>query len=433
MHVAILTAGGAGMFCGSCMHDNTWARALRAAGTEISLIPTYTPIRVDDAANISDRHVFLGGVNLYLEYKWRWWRRLPRPLTRWLDAPGLINWLSGFGVSNDARELGELTLSLLSGERGPHVREIDELARFLADLSPDVICFSNALLVGSLRRVRERTDARIYCTLQGDDIFLDQLPQPFRGQALAAMQERVQDFDGFLVHSRYYRDLMAECLNVPADRFSQIPLGIDLQGHVGRAEDPRPDPFTVGYFARICPEKGLHRLVEAFLKLHAREPNTRLVAAGWLSKEHRGYLNDVRQLARPLGEAFEYRGSPETLAEKVALLREFHVLSVPTVYREPKGLYVLEALANGVPVVQPAHGAFPELLETTSGGLLVAPDNPGQLADALQSLMRNPHRRIELGRMGWNGVRARLSPEVMARETLAVFSEEADGVPVGSG
>ena len=76
------------------------------------------------------------------------------------------------------------------------------------------------------------------------------------------------------------------------------------------------------------------------------------------------------------------------------------MLSVPTTYREPKGLYVLEALANGVPVVQPRHGSFPELIEATGGGLLVSPDDPADLARVLYELMGDGSRREEIGQKG---------------------------------
>src|SRR5262245_41612439 len=155
MHIALITAGGAGMFCGSCMHDNTLARALMAAGHEVSLIPTYTPIRVDER-DVSRGDVFLGGINVYLDDVIPFWRRLPRALTGWLDTPAVIRFATRFGISSDARYLGRLTVDLLRGPRGPQAREIETLVRFLADqLKPDVVCFSNALLAGVLPRLKQ--------------------------------------------------------------------------------------------------------------------------------------------------------------------------------------------------------------------------------------------------------------------------------------
>src|SRR5690606_11910925 len=148
MHIAIITAGGAGMFCGACMHDNTWARALIDAGCEVTLLPTYTPIRVDEP-DLSGRRVFLGGVNAYLDHRLPPWRKVPRPLTRWLDAPCLINAVSRFSTRYDMQKLGDLALAVLAGEQGPQRREFEELADFVArELRPDVVIFSNALLAG---------------------------------------------------------------------------------------------------------------------------------------------------------------------------------------------------------------------------------------------------------------------------------------------
>lgn len=421
MHVAIITAGGAGMFCGSCMHDNTWARALTAQGVEVSLIPTYTPIRVDEE-DVSTQPVFFGGINVYLEYRWPLWRRIPRGLTRWLNAAWILNLAGKVGVSSNAHHLGALTLAMLEGEQGPQQTDVDELVAFISgQLKPDVICFSNVLLSGVLRRLKERFDGPIFCTLQGDDVFLEDLPETYRRQAIQMIHQRAADFDGFLVHSGYYRDFMSDYLDLPAERFHQIPLGIDLSGHNGQPVARNDDTFTVGYFARICPEKGLHQLVDAFRILHAKHPNTRLRAGGYLGKRDAKYFQDVLKQTESLGSSFEYIGSPASHAEKVAFLNSLDVLSVPTVYHEPKGLPVLEALANGVPVVQPAHGAFPEVLASTGGGLLVKPGDADELAAALEQLMHDPQQRIQLATTGQQSVRARYDSATMAQETLSIF------------
>ncbi|HUE16877.1 MAG TPA: glycosyltransferase family 4 protein, partial [Planctomycetaceae bacterium] len=239
---------------------------------------------------------------------------------------------------------------------------------------------------------------------------------------MAAIRERARDFDGFFVHSAYYRDFMAGYLALPPEKFHIIPLGIDLAGHDGTPVERKSDLFHIGYFARICPEKGLQQLVEGFRLLHKRHPNTRLSAAGYLGARDRAYFEKVRESARDLGTAFEYAGSPQTHEEKVRFLKTLDVLSVPTVYREPKGLYVLEALANGVPVVQPRHGAFPEMLEATGGGLLVEPGDPEDLARALEELMKDPKGRMQLAHGGRAVVHAQYDDATMARRTLEILS-----------
>lgn len=421
MHVAIITAGGAGMFCGSCMHDNTWARALRDAGVEVTLIPTYTPIRVDEE-DLSSRRVFFGGINVYLEHKSKLWRTLPRWMTRWVNHPSLIRFATGFGVSNDAAELGELTLDMLDGELGSQRRDVEELVSFIAcDLKPDVVCFSNALLAGAVRSLRQEYDGKIFCTLQGDDIFLDGLSAEHRQGAIDRISSRATDFDGFLVHSDYYRDHMAAMLKLPVEKFARIPLGIDFSGF-SPLEQPRSDnEFRIGYFARICPEKGLHLLVEAVRKIRKQHPDVKLIAGGYLGSRDAAYFERVTKDAEDLGDSFEYIGSPADQSVKARFLQSLDVASVPAPYKEPKGIYVLEALACGVPVVQPAHGAYPEMLATTQGGLLFEPGNVDDLAEKLSGLIVDSAKRTELATLGNGRVRERYSLTAMTNATVSAF------------
>jgi len=420
LKIALVTAGGAGMFCGSCMHDNTLARALMNLGADVSLIPTYTPIRVDEE-NVSSRKVFLGGINVYLESRWRLWRKIPHALKRWMDSPRVIDFFTKFSVSNDAKTLGQLTLDVLEGESGVEKNAVEELVEFIAEkLQPDIVCFSNSMLVGIVRRLQQRFSGPVFCFLQGEDIFLEDLSESYRRQALEIIRRRAQDCDGFLVHSAYYKKFMSEYLQIPSEKIHQIPLGIDFAGHDGNPTEGNGQA-TVGYFARICPEKGLHQLVEAFRLVKKKIPHAKLRAGGELVKRDHRYFRKLQDENRDLGDAFEYIGSPKTHREKVEFLKSLDLLSVPTVYREPKGIYVLEALANGTPVVQPNHGAFPELLSRTAGGVLVEAENTQQLASALCELIGNHPQRFALATTGHAQVREHYSAEKMAEVVLKIF------------
>ncbi len=440
MHVAILTAGGAGMFCGSCLQDNALARALMGAGDEVSLIPTYTPLTLDTADESllgpGRGRVFLGGVNLYLEHQSKLWGKLPRWLTRALDSRWALSLSSKLGVSNDAADLGPLTVDLLRGENGPQQRGIAELVDWIADrLKPDAVVFSNALLVGPLRELRKRFDGPVWCTLQGDDIFLDALQEPHQSAALAMISDRAGDdqygFTGFLAHSEYYADHMADALALPRDRFRTLPLLLEPDGYPDRPPEPREETtidettFTVGYFARICPEKGLHHLVDAVALLRERRPevNWTLLAGGYLGPRDKRYFRGIRRRTADWGAGFQYAGSPATRAEKVAILQRFDLLSVPTDYREPKGLPVLEGWACGVPCVQPAHGAFPELLAGVPAGELFEPGDAEALATRIENLYDDPARRRALGAVGHAGVRRRHGPAAVATRFKAILAE----------
>jgi glycosyltransferase involved in cell wall biosynthesis len=416
------------MFCGSCLHDNGWARALRDAGVEATLLPMYTPIRVD-GEDLTSTRVFYGGINVYLDQHVPGWKRLPTWLTRPLDAAWLIKWATSFGISNDARELGEMTEAMLTVPNSPQAREGYDLVRFLTrDLKPDLIVFSNVMLAAEIARLKAEFRGPVLCVLQGDDIFLDALHEPWRSRVFELLKPIVRQVDGFIVHSRFYAEYMAGYLGIPTDQFHQLPLAIDCRGHSGQPR-ARGNVATIGYFARIAPEKGLKELAQAAVLLNQRRQDFRVTVGGYLPKQHQDYLySQVWNIAEELGDRFQYVGSPDLLPEKVALLSSYDVLSVPTPYPEPKGLYVLEAWANGIPVVQPSHGHFPELMDGSGGGLCVPPGDAAALADALDRLLANDAERQQLARQGWEQVRERHDLPVLARRSREVFEQVLNGV-----
>ena len=427
MRIAFITAGAAGMYCGSCMRDNTLVTALRALGHDALLIPTYTPITTDEA-DASQARVFFGGVNVYLEQKFWLFRHTPWLFDRLLNFRWLLKWVSRFAVRTKYSELGDITISMLKGTHGKQAKEVEKLVGFLADEKPDVVLFTNALLSGVVPAVKQALGVPVFVTLQGDDIFLDELPAAERARCCELIRENGRSVDAYISTSAYYADHMAEYLGVPRERISVVHAGINLAGHGGPADPAGGRPLTVGFFARICPEKGFHRAVEAFIKLRQTPgaPAAKLKASGWLGANNRAYYEEqVKRLeAAGLVADFEHVECP-THDDKVRFMRSIDVLCVPTVYREPKGLYVLEAWANGVPAVLPAHGAFTELVESTGGGLLVAPDSTDELADGLRMMLTDHTFRANAGRAGEAAVRARFTADAMARETAALLDRVA--------
>ena len=229
--------------------------------------------------------------------------------------------------------------------------------------------------------------------------------------------------DAFIAVSDYYAGFMSRYLGIPERKMHVVPIGINLKGH-DTSFRFHTNCFTVGYFARIVPEKGLHVLCEAYHKLR-RETDfsgATLEAAGYLAPEHRGYLQGIEQQMKKwdLGDEFRYRGVLDRV-HKIDFLRSLSVLSVPGPYAEQKGIYALEAMANAVPVVQPRHGVFPEMMEKTGGGILVEPDNLESLAEGIYSLWRDQARAEELGRLGAQGVRRHYSATQMAERAVQVY------------
>ena len=435
MRIAYITAGAAGMYCGSCLHDNTLAAALIRDGHEVSLIPTYTPIRTDEE-DVSTGDVFYGAINVYLEQKTSLFRHTPWLIDRMLTHPRLLNWVSKKASATNASGLGELTLSMLQGEEGKQRKELERLVRWLRDLRPDLVQLTNSMFLGMARRIRDELDVPVVCAVQGEDIFFDDLTEPYKSRVLAALKERAKDVDRFIATSRFYVDTMAGLLRVPADRFDYVPLGLKLDGHAPAEPLPPDAPFTVGYLARICPEKGLHLLLDAFrtLAAGAGRERVRLRVAGYLGERDRAYYDGlVEQVgAWGLTDRVDLVGEVDR-AQKIDFLHSIHVLSVPTVYREPKGLFVLEALANGIPVVQPAHGSFPEMIEQLGGGVLFKPGDVPALAAALERMMHEPERRERLGKQGMQAVRRERDDGTMARRTIEVYERVIEGYRAQAG
>jgi glycosyltransferase involved in cell wall biosynthesis len=411
------------MYCGSCLRDNALAAALLARGHDVVLTPVYTPTRTDER-NVSRAQVFFGGISVFLEQQVPLFRHTPRVFDRLWDAPWVIRLASKRQIKVDPASLGEMTVSMLRGERGFQAKEIAKLLQWLrSEPRFDVINLPYALLLGLAAPLRRELKAPICCTLQGEDLFLDGLGHEYRSESMSLIRAAMAHVDAFLPVSEYYRDYMAAYLGIPPEKMRLVPLGINMDGYGVRPAQRKP-PFTIGYLARIAPEKGLHTLAEAYHLLRDRtkgEP-ARLVAAGYLPPEHQPYLEEIRNKMREWGlEAeFEYRGEVDR-AQKTAFLQSLDVFSVPTTYAEPKGMFLLEAMANAVPVVQPRKGAFPEMVAKTGGGVIVEPDNPPALADAYLELWHNPDRATALGRAGAAGVREHYDVGRMAEAAESAY------------
>ncbi len=427
MKIAYIAAGAGGMYCGSCIHDNTLAAALIKKGHEVALIPTYTPIRTDET-NVSIQKIFYGGINVFLEEKFDWFRRLP-PVLDWLfNHPTLLNWVSRFGSSTNAKDLGALTVSVLRGEHGHQQRELAKLAHWLKrDYQPEIVQLTNSMFAGMARMIKKELGVPVLCAMQGEDIFLKDLLEPYKSRALELLRERAQEIDGFIATSDYYASFMADYIQVPREKIHVVRLGINLRGHgTTPKEKKQHNPFAVGYLARICPEKGLHLLVDAVHLLAQKLGSAaiKLKVAGYLGQRDRKYFQAIKSTVQSLGldAIFEYAGEIDR-DQKIDFINGLDVLSVPTTYKEPKGLFVLEALANAVPVVQPRHGAFPEIIEATGGGILVEPHSPDAIAEAIYSLITDPERCTKMGRQGQEVVHRQFSDDFMAEATLQVYQQ----------
>jgi glycosyltransferase involved in cell wall biosynthesis len=423
MRIVLITAGTGSFHCGTCMRDNALVAELCRMGHDAVMVPLYLPTILDEAPASPEVPLFYGGINVYLQQKSSLFRKSPRALDKLLDSPGILKAAANRAGMTSARELGDITISMLKGEEGLQVKELDRLVEWLKEeIKPEIVCLSNALLVGLARRIKERTGAKIVCTLQGEDTFLDSLPEPWGAQSWQIIRERGVEIDAFTAVSKYHGNLMRERAKLPAERMNVVHNGISFDGF-GPAPTP-PESPVLGYLARMSPSKGLEALVEAFiaLKKSGKHNNVRLAIAGSQNSGDAKFAAGLQGRLDSMGLAQDASFHPNvSREEKIRFLQCLTVFSVPATYGESFGLYVVEALACGVPVVQPRHAAFPEIIEATGGGILYNPDEPGALPAAIEQLLDDPVKAQALGEQGRKAVLEKFSAQVMARETMKVF------------
>jgi glycosyltransferase involved in cell wall biosynthesis len=424
MKIIVLTAGTGSFHCGTCIRDNALVRELRRQGHDAMLVPMYLAPTLDEESTVDGSPLFFGGINVYLQQKLAFFRKSPRWLDNLFDSPALLRIAGKKAGMTSARELGEMTLSMLKGEEGNQIKEVERLATWLESERPDIVALSHALLLGVARCIRRRTGAKMVCFLNGEDGFMDGLPAPYSLQAWEELDRRARDIDAFIAVSRYYGNLMASRSPEIGRRLRVIYPGINLEGYSPAVS--RPDPPILGYLARLNAIKGLGTLVDAYLILRKRNrvPGLRLRAAGTATAADESYIAEQRRRLDAAGYGEDVQFLPNLdRDEKVDFLRSLSLLSVPATYGESFGLFVIEALAAGTPVVEPRHAAFPELIDATRGGLLYEPDDPEALAETVERLLLNRDQAALLAEQGRQAVLERFSIERSAAETAALFKD----------
>jgi glycosyltransferase involved in cell wall biosynthesis len=431
--IHVTPSSGGSFYCQNCLRDAALLRALRQLGHDVVMAPMYLPLTGDRGEPLGDTPVFYGAVNLYLKQCLPFLSRAPRWLERWLDSPAVLGWAARKSGSTRAHGLEALTLSMLRGEDGRQAGQLDDLCAWLAQQQPkpDVIHLSNALLLGLARRLRQRLDVRIVCSLQDEDVWVDAMEPGAAEHIWGLMTERAADVDRFIAVSRYYAEKMRERLRLAPERVCVVPLGIELTGYAPAAAPVAPP--VIGYLSRMSEPLGLGLLVEAFIRLKkdARFHDLRFKATGGMTGDDRLFVDGLRRRLEKHGILRDAEFAPDfTREQRLAFLAALSVLSVPVRNGEAFGMYLLEAMAAGVPVVQPRVGAFPEIVEATGGGILYSPNDVHSLTGALASLLLDPERARELGRRGRAAVERDFSIERMARDVAAVYENARTLSPV---
>jgi len=424
--VQITPSAGDSFYCENCLRDVALVKAMQNLRHDVLMVPMYLPVQFDKNEVVDSTPIFFGGINVYLQQKSAFFRSTPRWFDRLLDSPKLLRWIGRRAGATSARNLGQMTISMLRAEQGRQIKELNRLVEWLdaQHNKPDVVCLSNILLVGLARGIKRRLGVPVVCLLQDEDGFLDGLASPYSEQAWQILAERANDVDAFIAVSKYYADVMRQRVELASERVYVVYTGISLDGYEIRQTEPEIP--TIGYLSRMCPDKGLDTLVDAFIHLKKNEKlkNARLRITGGKMTDDERFLNRIRKKLSSCDLIDDVEFLPDfDFNTKIAFLRTLSVLSVPEKQPVAYGLYVLEALAAGVPVVEPASGVFPELLEMTGGGVLCEPNNAAALAAAMEPLLLEPDYARELGKQGREAVFEKFNIEQTAEEMVRIYGK----------
>ncbi len=425
MKVILITPGTGSYYCGVCMRDNALARELIRQGHDAIMVPCYLPLQLDETQVSQDAPTFFGGINVYLQQRFSLFRHTPAWIDRLLDRPSLLRRVgkskrAGSHERMDDR-ISRIAYSMLEGDVGRQRKEVHRLVAWLKEEKPDAVWLSTALLMGLARLIKKELGVPVLASLQGEDGFMDKLARPWNRRAWELLVERAKDVDLYIAPSRFYAKLMGGRMRLDADRIRVIPNAVSLDGY----GEPLPAPTTpvIGFLARMTEEKGLGLLVEAYLMLKKRPgfETVKLRVAGATTEEDERYVAKLKKHIADAGWTKDVEFLPNIdRAAKITFLKSLTLLSVPAIYAEAFGLYIVEAWAAGVPVVQPRNAAFTELVEATGAGRLCWPESPDDLVSEWSPLLGSPETAREVGMRGRDAIlNGEFSLERMAQNFLA--------------
>ena len=402
------------------MRDNSLARQLIALGHDVTMLPTYLPHFLDEEDASPDQPIFFGGINVYLQHKFSLFRHTPQWIDKAFDSKWLLRKAAARSGMTSSKDLGEITLSTFRGEDGPLVKEVNKvLAWFKEQGSPDILFLSTIMLAGIGKVLKRELNIPVYGFLQGEDSFLDSLLPEYRVEAWKLLSRDVALLDGCIAPSKYFGDLMAERLSLKTSKIKHHPNGITTKGIV--PVDNAPASPSLGYLARLCPLKGLDILVDAFIELKdsGKHEDLSLRIAGGMTDEDEPFVEEQRSKLSRAGLDKYFSISPNiSREEKLEFLKNLTVFSVPARYPEAFGLYVVEAMLAGAPVVLPDSGAFPEIIESTKGGRLYDSSISGKLTETLDDILSDPQSAREIGIHAHEAVLEQYANEKLAKRLV---------------
>lgn len=419
--IYIVPGFGAAYYCQNCIRNMDLAEILRLKGCDVQLVPMYMPLRFDMPIGPAVP-LFYGAINVYLREKFRFIKHIPNKIQDLLNSKILLNWVSKKANSTDPRGHEEMTLSVMQGEKGKQVEELDKLVGWLKNIGkPDMVHLSNAMLIGLSKRIKTELNIPILCTLQDENTWIDKMQETYVNQAWEVLGERAQYVDTFIAVSQSYKDLIISKTNIPAEKIKVVHIGIPIKQY--NSFTPSFDPPVIGYLSRISKELGFDILVEAFIKLRKKQyPDLKLRVTGGYSSEDKKFIKRQILKFKKLDILDSLEFVPDLYRKDLnQFFKGLTLVSVPVPGGEAFGIFQIESMLCGIPVVQPDAGAFYEIIKETKGGVIYKPNTPEVLAAIISNLLSNSTKLLSLGRSGQRSVQQKFNINVMADKLINIY------------
>jgi len=425
--IQIVPGFGGTFYCGNCLRDSALVQSLRKEGHDALTLPMYLPLTLNGETRTDRIPVFYGAVNLYLKQAFPWLRNMPGFLERLLNSGPVLSYAAHKAGSTRAEGLEEMTESMLLGSEGNQAKELEELVGFLRKEQPDIVHLSNALLLGLAGRIRKEVNTPVVCSLQDEDVWVDAMRSTYREHIWTLMAEKANDVDGFVAVSRFYAGIMKERMNIPEERIHVVHIGVNPDAYETNLLSC--DPPVVGFLSRMNEENGFGLLVDAFIELKKNNlfKAVKFCATGGMTGDDKSFINLQWKKIKQANLTGYVEIQQDFRQDKLKdFFRNITLLSVPVLKGEAFGLYQIESLASGVPLVQPAIGAFPEIIEMSGGGVTYSPNTASALAAKLAEILESPARIEQMSRMGIESVSRNFNCISLTKKMVNLYQQILD-------
>ena len=423
--VNIVPGFGGTFYCGNCLRDSGYTKSLVKLGHDAIMLPIYLPLNFNHDVEKIEAPIFYGAVNIYLKQNFRIFKKMPMWLEHFFNSGWILRYAAKKAGSTRTEGLEEMTISMLNGKDGKQNIELQELIDFLkTHEKPDLVHLSNALLIGLAGEIRNQLNIPVVCSLQDEDVWVDAMNDFYRQKTWNLMSEKAKDVDAFIAVSDYYAEEMRHKMNIPDAKLHVIHIGIDPE--IYQYSNPVFDPPAIGYISRMYHEHGFGLLIDAYILLKQNEQfkNVKLKLTGGYTADDKSYLNKQIKKLEKAGVLNDVEIIEEFSKESLSnFFNKVTIVSVPVLKGEAFGTYQLESLACGTPLVQPSLGAFPEIIETTGGGVFYSPNTAEALTAKWMEILPDKTKIQEMSIKGRESVLKYYSNAVLTNKILKVYED----------